>query len=331
MKRIERPEFTESGRDARGEIADVSRMITLGIDCGTQSTKTLALDTATGEVLALAARPYGLIEGLPDGAAEQDPAGWIAAVDATVAEVLEKLGPRRDEVRGLGVSGQQHGFVPLDDQGRVIRPAKLWCDTSTAGECELIRAHFGGAAAVIERVGLDMLPGFTAPKILWLKRHEPENFARLATVLLPHDYLNFYLTGKVTMEYGDASGTALMDVRRRAWSRDVCEFIDVALMDKLPELTSLAATNRAPTRPSAIPCSYGRTAPDFCRAVRHRFMSTALRGNQSKPGTQHMSRFQVSRRRRFASRGFGHLGDADDRIRHPGTPAAGSRGRSPRR
>jgi xylulokinase len=83
-----------------------------------------------------------------------------------------------------------------------------------------------------------MLPGFTAPKILRLKRHEPENFARLDRVMLPHDYLNFYLTGKKTMEYGDASGTALMDVRKRAWSRELCEFIDIALMDKLPELTS---------------------------------------------------------------------------------------------
>ncbi len=213
-------------------------MITLGIDCGTQSTKTLALDAATGEVLALASRAYDLIPGLPAGAAEQDPATWTAAVDATVAEVLEKLGPRRGEVGGIGVSGQQHGFVPLDAQGRMIRPAKLWCDTSTAEECDLMRAHFGGSAALIARVGLDMLPGFTAPKILWLKRHEPENFAQLATVLLPHDYLNFYLTGKITMEYGDASGTALMDVRQRAWSREVCEFIDVALMNKLPEVTS---------------------------------------------------------------------------------------------
>jgi xylulokinase len=213
-------------------------MITLGIDCGTQSTKTLALDTDSGEVLALAAQSYDLIPGLPAGYAEQDPATWIAAVDKTVAEVLGKLGARRSEVRGIGVSGQQHGFVPLDIDGKVIRPAKLWCDTSTAEECDLVRAHFGGSAALIALTGLDMLPGFTAPKILWLKRHEPENFAKLNTVLLPHDYLNFYLAGKLTMEYGDASGTALMDVRKRAWSREVCEFIDVALMDKLPELTS---------------------------------------------------------------------------------------------
>jgi xylulokinase len=213
-------------------------MITLGIDCGTQSTKTVALDTETGAILAAATRGYELMPGLPPGHAEQDPAIWVAAMDETVAEVLEKLGPRRAEVRGLGVSGQQHGFVPLDAQGRVIRPAKLWCDVSTVEECDILRARFGGAAALIERTGLDMLPGFTAPKILWLKRHEPENFARLATVLLPHDYLNFCLTGRLCMEYGDASGTALMDVRKRTWSREVLEAIDPALHEKMPALGS---------------------------------------------------------------------------------------------
>jgi xylulokinase len=225
-------------RDAVREISDLLFMITLGIDCGTQSTKTLALDTATGKILALAVQGYDLIPGLPPGHAEQDPATWIAAMEKTVAEVLEKLGPRRAEVRGIGVSGQQHGFVPLDAKGGVIRPAKLWCDTSTVEECDLIRDRFGGAAALIKRAGLDMLPGFTAPKILWLKHHEPENFARLATVLLPHDYLNFHLTGKLRMEYGDASGTALMDVRKRAWSREVLDCIDPALHAKMPALGS---------------------------------------------------------------------------------------------
>ena len=91
---------------------------------------------------------------------------------------------------------------------------------------------------------MDMLPGFTAPKILWLKRHEPDNFARLATVLLPHDYLNFYLTGKLRMEYGDASGTALMDVRTRNWAGDVLDFIDPGLDEKMPRARFIARTRR---------------------------------------------------------------------------------------
>ena len=213
-------------------------MIYLGIDCGTQSTKTVALDGDTGKIIASAAQTYDVLPGLPAGHMEQNPATWVAAVDATVQSVLQGLGGRRKEVAGMGVSGQQHGFVPLDDEARVIRPAKLWCDTSTVVECDLLRQEFGGADYFIERVGLDMLPGFTAPKILWLKRHEPEHFRKLSTVLLPHDYLNFYLTGDFRMEYGDASGTALLNVRTRQWEREILEFIDAALPERMPAVGS---------------------------------------------------------------------------------------------
>jgi len=213
-------------------------MIYLGVDCGTQSTKTIALDGETGKILASATRRYDVLSGLPSGHMEQHPETWIQALDATIRQVLESLGVRRKDVRGIGVSGQQHGFVALDNQARVIRPAKLWCDTSTIEECDLFRTNFGGTQRLIEKTGLDMLPGFTAPKILWLKRHEPENFARLATVLLPHDYLNFHLTGKFRMEYGDASGTALLNVRSRKWERDIVEFIDPALPEKMPAVAS---------------------------------------------------------------------------------------------
>lgn len=213
-------------------------MIYLGIDCGTQSTKTVALDGDTGKFIASAAKHYDVLPGLPPGAMEQHPSTWTDAVDATVAQVLEKLGPRRKEVRAIGVSGQQHGFVPMDKAGQVIRPAKLWCDTSTVEECDLMRKHFGSANFFIDRVGLDMLPGFTAPKIFWLKRNEPKNFARLATVLLPHDYLNYYLTGKLQMEYGDASGTALLNVHLRTWEQGILEFIDPSMPEKMPPLHS---------------------------------------------------------------------------------------------
>ena len=212
-------------------------MIYLGLDCGTQSTKTLALDGDTGQILASASQSYDVLPG-PPGQMEQDPATWLEALDFTMRRVLADLGERRQEVRGIGVSGQQHGFVPLDKQGHVIRPAKLWCDTTTAGECDLFRLHFGGALALIEEVGLDMLPGYTAPKILWLKRREPQSFARLALILLPHDFLNFHLTGIARMEYGDASGTALMNVRERAWSKRILDFIDPHLEAKLPPLGS---------------------------------------------------------------------------------------------
>jgi xylulokinase len=143
-----------------------------------------------------------------------------------------------NELKAIGVSGQQHGFVPLDEQGEVIRPAKLWCDTSTAAECDEITERMGGFKKTIKTLGNAVLPGFTASKILWLKKHEPENYERLATVLLPHDYLNFWLTGERVMEYGDASGTALLDVRKRKWSTEAINAIDPELADKLPNLIS---------------------------------------------------------------------------------------------
>jgi len=151
---------------------------------------------------------------------------------------MAELGVRRTAVRGIGVSGQQHGLVPLDAAGKVVRPAKLWCDTATAPQCETITQHFGGEAKVIELVGNAMLPGYTAPKILWLRENEPENWARTKTLLLPHDYLNFWLTGEVRMEYGDASGTALLDVKSRKWAQPVVDFLECG--DKLPALGSSA-------------------------------------------------------------------------------------------
>jgi xylulokinase len=206
----------------------------IGIDSGTQSTKTILLDASSGEVVASASAPYDLIEGLPAGHKEQHPREWVAAVQTTLRAVLDQSGIDRRRVRGIGVSGQQHGFVALDDKDVVIRPAKLWCDTSTSPECEEMIARLGGLERTIEAVGNGIPAGFTASKILWLKRHEPENYARLRWVLLPHDYLNFWLTGNKRMECGDASGTALLDVRNRRWSRAALEAIDARLSEMLP-------------------------------------------------------------------------------------------------
>ena len=212
------------------------RSLIIGIDSGTQSTKTLVVNADTGEVLASASQSYELIPDLPVGAKEQRPADWIKAVRETIVQALKKAGAEASEVKAIGVSGQQHGFVPLDREGKVIRPAKLWCDTSTAEECAELTDKLGGLKGAISELGNAILPGYTAGKILWLKKHEPENFARLATVLLPHDYINFYLTGRRVMEYGDASGTALLNVRTRQWSRRALQAIDGELPNKMPEL-----------------------------------------------------------------------------------------------
>jgi len=169
---------------------------------------------------------------------EQDPKVWIGAVDRTIQDCLTQIGDRRHQVRAIGVSGQQHGLVVLNSSSQVIRPAKLWCDTSTAEQCKEIIDEFGGEAALIKLIGNTMLPGWTAPKILWLKQHEPENFGSVDSILLPHDYINFWLTGEKRMEYGDASGTGLLDVKTRQWCEPIIEFIDEALSDKLPPLGS---------------------------------------------------------------------------------------------
>jgi xylulokinase len=208
----------------------------IGIDSGTQSTKAVVLDLNARQVVAEARAPHALIEGLPPGHLEQHPADWTRALDTVLTAVVARIDAAR--VRGIGVSGQQHGCVPLDAGGEVIRPAKLWCDTSTTAECEILTRKLGGPQAALRQVGNHILPGFTAPKILWLKRHEPANFRRLRHILLPHDYLNYHLTGRYCMEYGDASGTALMDVRRRRWSAAAIKAIDPRVADYLPPLAA---------------------------------------------------------------------------------------------
>lgn len=214
------------------------RSLLLGIDSGTQSTKVLVVDARDGKVVASAAQEYDLISGLPPGAKEQHPHTWRDATASAIRRALRQAKASGSEVKAIGVSGQQHGFVPLDRSGEVIRAAKLWCDTSTSAECEEIMDKVGGLKKTISTMGNAVLPGFTASKILWLKKHEPKNYQRLASVLLPHDYLNFWLTGKRVMEYGDASGTALLDVRKRTWCDSVLKAIDPELESKLPPLIS---------------------------------------------------------------------------------------------
>jgi sugar (pentulose or hexulose) kinase len=207
----------------------------VGVDSGTQSVKAIALDLDTGHVVAEGRAPHHLIAGLPPGHMEQHPQEWAAAMDAAIGEVASRID--RSRVRGIGVSGQQHGFVPLDGNGGVIRPAKLWCDTSTSAECAVLTRRLGGPAAVIRKTGLPFLPGYTAPKVLWLKRREPANFKKLRHILLPHDYLNFHLTGNYFMEFGDASGTAFLDVRKRIWSQAAMNAVDARVASCLPALS----------------------------------------------------------------------------------------------
>jgi xylulokinase len=213
-------------------------MYVIGIDIGTQGTKTLVFDLENANVIAEASESYEMIEGLPEGHREQDPSLWITAVDSTVRDCIAQLGDEASQIASIGISGQQHGLVVLDEDSNIIRPAKLWCDTSTSEQCDEITRAFGGTPGLIELAGNPMLPGYTAPKILWIKENEPQNFEKIRTILLPHDFINYWLTGVKRMEPGDASGTGLFDVRKREWCRELIDFIDPRLSEFLPDIGS---------------------------------------------------------------------------------------------
>lgn len=209
----------------------------LGLDSGTQGTKCVVLSEEKKKILAESYSGYGLIEN-ERGGREQHPDSWIDACRQVIGSVLDNPAVNPALVRGIGVSGQQHGMVPLDAQGKVIRPAKLWCDTETSSQCRTITERAGGETAVLNRIGNQVAAGFTASKILWLQENEPAHFERLDTVLLPHDYINYWLTGEKKTEYGDASGTAYFDVASRCWSPELLAAIDPTgrLAQSLPEL-----------------------------------------------------------------------------------------------
>jgi xylulokinase len=204
----------------------------VGLDVGTTGVKALAL-SPDGEVLVTATRGYPL--STPQaGWAEQDPEDWWQAADAALAEVAAAR-----EVAGIGLSGQMHGLVALDDAGQVIRPAILWNDQRTAAECAEIESRVG-AERLVELTGNRALTGFTAPKLLWLRHNEPDGYARIARVMLPKDYVRLRLTGEWAIDASDASGTLLLDVGRRAWSEDVLEALELPAAWLPPVLESPA-------------------------------------------------------------------------------------------
>ena len=214
--------------------------LVIGLDIGTQSVKLVAYDPLARKVTDAHSHPLELITH-NDGSCEQRAEWWVEAVRVCFA----RLGPAlRSRIAAIGVSGQQHGFVPVDVAGGVLAPAKLWCDTSTQVECDEIMAAAGGARRCIELAGNPILAGYTASKLLWTRKHRPQTYARLASILLPHDYVNFWLTGERWMEHGDASGTGWLDVRKREWSTPMLAATDAQrdLAALLPPLVEADAS-----------------------------------------------------------------------------------------
>ncbi|MGY3171563.1 xylulokinase [Pseudomonas sp. TE12234] len=214
-----------------------NQQLFLGIDCGTQGTKAIILDAVSGQVLGQGAAAHKLISGA-NGRREQDPAQWLDALTLASRRALLAANVDGEAILGIGVSGQQHGLVLLDHQGKVLRPAKLWCDTETAEENDRLLRHLGGEKGSLERLGVVIAPGYTVSKLLWTQEQHPEIFSRIAHVLLPHDYLNYWLTGRSCSEYGDASGTGYFNVRTRQWDLQLLRDIDPSgrLQAALPEL-----------------------------------------------------------------------------------------------
>lgn len=206
----------------------------VGIDLGTQSLKVLFYDFADREVVASGSAELDLYQN-DDGTAEQQAHWWLNALH----EALGKVDPAiRSSAVAVGVSGQQHGFVPLSRSGEVLAPVKLWCDTSTTAECAEIMHAFGGEQRCLEEVGNLVLPGYTASKVRWLRKESNGLYEQMDCILLPHDYLNFYLTGERCMEAGDASGTGFLDIRERSWSAGLLQAMDPDrdLRECLPQL-----------------------------------------------------------------------------------------------
>ena len=189
----------------------------LGIDIGTSGTKTLVV-SEDGKILAEAAQGYPLSMPKPLWS-EQNPEHWWQATIATVRAAVKKAKLKPADVKSIGLSGQMHGSVFLDAQNKVIRPALLWNDQRTAAECAEIEKAAGGRRKLIKLVANPALTGFTAPKILWLRNHEPKNFAALRKVLLPKDDIRRRLTGEFATDVSDASGMLLLDVVKRTWSK----------------------------------------------------------------------------------------------------------------
>ena len=206
----------------------------IGIDVGTSATKTVLFDE-NGGVVASASEEYPLYQP-HNGWAEQKPEDWKQAVLHTLAQVFSQSGAKKDSIKAIGISGQMHGLVMLDEEGEVIRPSIIWCDQRTGAEVEDMLAIMP-RERWIEITANPPLTGWTAGKNLWVRKNEPENYARCRHILLPKDYIRYVLTGVFATEVSDASGMQLLDVPGRCWSQEVLDKLEIdrALLGKVYE------------------------------------------------------------------------------------------------
>ncbi|MFP4697341.1 MAG: xylulokinase [Eubacteriales bacterium] len=207
-------------------------LIFLGIDLGTSSVKILAVDEK-GKILGDVSKSYP-VDYPKSNWAEQNPEEWWQRTKEAIIELIKKYNLPKDDIKSIGFSGQMHGLVALNEEDEVLMPAILWCDQRTFEECEEITNYFG-QEKLTEYVGNKALAGFTAPKLLWVKKNRPEIFSKIKHILLPKDYIRFRLSGEYATEVSDASGLLLLDIEKRTWSREMLEYIGVE-EEQLPKL-----------------------------------------------------------------------------------------------
>jgi xylulokinase len=203
----------------------MGRDILMGIDIGTTGCKTILVD-GTGSVLASEIEEYPFYSPR-HGWAEQDPHNWWEAAAKTIRKLISSKNDLIQDLKGIGLSGQMHGLVALDEDGEVIRPAILWNDQRTQKQCNDIYEAVGGISGLLSYTNNRMLPGYTGGKILWIRENEPDNYGRIKKFLNPKDYIRFRLTGRYATEVSDASGTGLFDVRSRSWSGPLLEKLSI--------------------------------------------------------------------------------------------------------
>ena len=222
----------------------------LGLDIGTGGSRALLVDEQ-GRVRHAFTAPHEEMRMERPLWAEQRPENWWEAAQAAIQGVLGESGLKGSDVRAVGLSGQMHGLTLLDAHNRVIRPALIWCDQRSQPQVDWINKN-AGADFVVRSTANPMLTGFTLPKLLWVRDHEPENYARVKKVLLPKDYIRFELTGEYVSDVSDASGTGLFDVVNRRWAFELADRVGVARDLLPPVVESSAITGRIHARAAAL-------------------------------------------------------------------------------
>ncbi|MCA1010104.1 xylulokinase [Halobacillus halophilus] len=229
----------------------------IGIDLGTSAVKLLLMDRG-GRIVQEVSKPYPLIQE-SHGYSEQDPHAWVEQTVAGLSELMDHFPGNAEDIEGISFSGQMHGLVLLDENNEVLRNAILWNDTRTTAECEEIYDVVGNDR-LLEITKNPALEGFTLPKLLWVKKHEPDLYSKAKTFVLPKDYLRYKLTGELHMDYSDASGTLLLDIHTNKWSEDLCRTLEIdsdlcpplvgsyeqtgTLLPEMASITGLSASTR---------------------------------------------------------------------------------------